>query len=455
MIVAAVRALREDSHMTSRGQRYLGFVMAAGLIATLVALYPALQQPTLDGTHIALLLGLAAFAGALVFLRFFRPTRQATSGVSTLILFSALLLTAPQTVMLVLAVEAVDLACSPRHARPPWFVIGFNTSQTILAAMAAHLVNLSFHLRLQDTGPAAQRSVLGTVPAILVFFSVSYALIWGAHRFVYPTDGGFLKQLKDQGVEEAALLMIAGLARAAWAVQPWLILLACGPLILFWRLYRSVGQVEQANTDLLNAQEQAIDGLVQALAARDNEVAGHSQRVAHSTSLIARALGVDPDSYEFQEIVRGALLHDIGKIGVRDAVLHKPGKLTPEEWVEMRDHARGGSTLVQSYPFLAGPARIVLAHHERWDGAGYPTGLKGEKIPLGSRIFAVADTFDAITSPRPYKLGRSVDEAVTEIQRCSNTQFDPKVVDCFLQLYPELPLVVRPQAPAVPAAQIA
>jgi HD-GYP domain-containing protein (c-di-GMP phosphodiesterase class II) len=127
-------------------------------------------------------------------------------------------------------------------------------------------------------------------------------------------------------------------------------------------------------------------------------------------------------------------LHDIGKIGVPDSILLKAGPLTPAEWIEMRKHPEIGHQILQSIGFLSQAAEIVLSHQERWDGGGYPRRLKGEEIALGARIFAIADTLDAMTSDRPYRRGVSYDEARAEIARCSGTQFDPACVEAFLSL---------------------
>ena len=144
---------------------------------------------------------------------------------------------------------------------------------------------------------------------------------------------------------------------------------------------------------------------------------------------------------------RGALLHDIGKIGVPDAILLKPGKLTPEEWVEMRKHPQTGYTILQPIPFLAVPAEIVLSHQERIDGGGYPRGLQGDAIPIGARIFSIADTFDAITSNRPYRRGATVEAARAEIQRCAGIQFDRDCAQAFLSMsLDELATLARPGA---------
>jgi HD-GYP domain-containing protein (c-di-GMP phosphodiesterase class II) len=133
-------------------------------------------------------------------------------------------------------------------------------------------------------------------------------------------------------------------------------------------------------------------------------------------------------------LARGALLHDIGKIGVSDQVLLKPGRLTPEEWVEMRRHPEIGARILSGIPFLGPAAEIVLSHQERWDGKGYPRGLGRDQIPLGARIFAVADAVDAITSDRPYRRGRSFSYAREEISRYAGSQFDPEVVRHFLTI---------------------
>jgi HD-GYP domain-containing protein (c-di-GMP phosphodiesterase class II) len=135
---------------------------------------------------------------------------------------------------------------------------------------------------------------------------------------------------------------------------------------------------------------------------------------------------------------RGALLHDVGKIGVSDTILHKPGPLTDEEWVDMRRHPKIGHDMLKEISFLSGAAGIVLAHHERFDGKGYPRGLRADEIPLGARIFVIADTFDAMTSDRPYRAALPVETARDEIIRCSGTQFDPKCVQAFLTAFEKI-----------------
>jgi len=193
--------------------------------------------------------------------------------------------------------------------------------------------------------------------------------------------------------------------------------------------------VEERTTNLL-------DGMVAVLDYRDTETQWHSRRVSRFTRRIAEQLGIR-DANELRTIEMGALLHDIGKIGVRDAVLLKPGPLDQDEWHEMREHPHLGWALLQRIEFLRDASVIVLQHQERYDGRGYPTGLKGEQIVLGARLFAVADTYDAITSDRPYRKAQPHAAALTEMQRVAGTQLDPQGVQAFCSIPEEEWLQIR------------
>lgn len=191
-------------------------------------------------------------------------------------------------------------------------------------------------------------------------------------------------------------------------------------------------ELRAALRDVNTTYQNTLLALVSALDTREHETSDHSQRVVQYTVAIANRMGLQGG--EIDEIARGALLHDIGKIGVPDAVLLKPGKLTPDEWYEMRKHPEMGFNMISPIPFLAVSSQIVLSHQERFDGSGYPRNLKGQEIHIGARIFAIADTLDAMTSDRPYRQGTGFSNAVAEITQCAGTQFDPEIVRAFLDI---------------------
>jgi len=191
-------------------------------------------------------------------------------------------------------------------------------------------------------------------------------------------------------------------------------------------------QLRKAMVELERSYDITLEALGDALDLKDRETEGHSRRVTAFTIAIARAMGLTAD--QIRVIARGAFLHDIGKMAIPDAILNKPGALTPDEVAIMREHSYHGYQIVRKIPFLHEASEIVYAHQERFDGTGYPRGLKGDQIPLGARMFAVADTLDAITSDRPYRPAQTLTAAREEIQRWAGRQFDPEVVKVFLSM---------------------
>ena len=189
-------------------------------------------------------------------------------------------------------------------------------------------------------------------------------------------------------------------------------------------------QLRNAVLDLERCYDITLEALGDALGLRDVEMKAHSQRVCAFTTAVARAMRVP--SLEMSVTARGAFLHDLGMLSVPEAILNKPGTLTPDETSRMREHCNAGYRMLQTIPFLKDAAEIVYAHHESYDGTGYPRGLKGDAIPLGARICAVADAIDSITSNRPYRVARSLDAVREEIRAGSGTQFDPTVVKAYL-----------------------
>lgn len=208
--------------------------------------------------------------------------------------------------------------------------------------------------------------------------------------------------------------------------------------------HHNLEEIVRARTEMLNnamedlehSYDVTLEALGDALDLKDSETRGHSKRVTAYAIALARAMGIPPQ--EIKVIARGAFLHDIGKMAIPDRILLKPGALSPEEQDLMREHCTHGYQMLRKIPFLAGAAEIVFCHQEHFDGSGYPNGLREQEIPLGARMFAVADALDAITSDRPYRSASDFDFARKEILRCSGTQFDPAVVEIFLKIPNEL-----------------
>lgn len=188
-------------------------------------------------------------------------------------------------------------------------------------------------------------------------------------------------------------------------------------------------QLDDALGSLEDAYRSTLKALAHALETRDAETHGHSERVVSFSLRLGHELQLDKEQMRSLEF--GSLLHDIGKIGVPDAILRKPAKLTEEEWVKMREHPLHGQQILRGIAFLEGAMRVVAQHHEKWNGSGYPLGLRGEEIDLNARIFAVADAFDAMTSDRVYRAGKPYEAASEELEKFAGSQFDPVVVTAF------------------------
>jgi response regulator RpfG family c-di-GMP phosphodiesterase len=188
-------------------------------------------------------------------------------------------------------------------------------------------------------------------------------------------------------------------------------------------------ELDRALRSLEDAYRTTLKALTAALETRDSETHGHSERVVNFSLRLGREMGLGREQLRSLEF--GSLLHDIGKIGVPDAILRKPAALDEAEWTKMREHPTHGQKILRGIQFLEGAARVVAQHHERWDGSGYPLGLRGEQIDLNARIFAVADAFDAMISDRVYRRGRSYEEAAAELDAFAGRQFDPQVVAAF------------------------
>ncbi|MEI6179338.1 MAG: HD domain-containing phosphohydrolase [Chloroflexales bacterium] len=189
---------------------------------------------------------------------------------------------------------------------------------------------------------------------------------------------------------------------------------------------------QQAEEELARAYDATLEGWARALELRDHETEGHSRRVTHMTVQLAQAMGLCGD--ELEQIRRGALLHDIGKMGVPDAILLKPEPLAADEWAIMRRHPTTAFELLKPVAYLRNALSIPWCHHEKWDGSGYPQGLRGEAIPFAARIFAIVDVWDALSYDRPYRLAWPPAQVRAHLSAMSGVHFDPRVVEAFLLL---------------------
>lgn len=209
-------------------------------------------------------------------------------------------------------------------------------------------------------------------------------------------------------------------------------------------LRRAVGLERQRRRELESAYVAAVAVLASAVEARDPYTGGHAERVATYAVTIAQRLGWSDG--DVQDARMGGLLHDIGKLGVNDAILRKPGRLEAAEYAQIQRHPELGAQILGRAPFLSRAVVYAHRHHERWDGGGYPSQLAGSAIPIGGRLMAIADAFDAMTSNRPYRRAMDLEQACGEIRRNSGTQFDPDMAQAFLEAVRDGALTIVPSA---------
>jgi putative nucleotidyltransferase with HDIG domain len=296
-----------------------------------------------------------------------------------------------------------------------------------LAAAVLHLEGFwRLYGVLERAGPLARPLLASLLPLAAGGLLLAGLVIWGAlHRFTRPLRrlAVSLSEMATTGRLQADFPSPGG-GREMRLIED--------------TLRHLVASLEESQRARERSYVEAVGAVVTAADARDHETTGHSFRVAHYAVTLARAMGLKGE--QLKAIEWGALLHDVGKMVVPDDILRKVGPLTEDEWHIMRQHPNWGYDMLAEVGFLQQPALdIVYSHHERWDGGGYPRGLTGEEIPLAARIFAVVDTYDAITSDRPYRRAHSHQAAMNELQRVASQQLDPQVVTAFRQI-PEVEL---------------
>lgn len=310
-------------------------------------------------------------------------------------------------------------------SRRPWVKRIFNVAtMTITLAVVAAIY--SFLDQPSSTLLGSPQNVVALVVAGLADFGISSVLVAIVISFV---GGNSLRYVWLQNysrvvLHDLTMIPLAVFVAILWQFNPIAIIFVILPLLVVRHSYQTANYLQRQTEDALKAMMRAVD-------ARDNETFDHSERVSELSNEIGKELQMPPADLDI--LVPSALLHDLGKIGMAGGILYKPGALTDDERLQAQRHASIGGELLSKFPLFEKGAILVRHHHERYDGNGYPDKLKGEEIPLGARIIAVADSFQAMTEDRPYRKALTKDEALAEIFRCSGTQFDPRVVQALMR----------------------
>jgi len=346
--------------------------------------------------------------------------------VSAAVVFAAAILLGPAAIIWVALLGTLVGEVSRRLIilKRPWNRVPFNVAQTVITLAAVSMV----YLFLSDATPTrldTLRDFSAFVSAGLVYYTLNDLLV----SVVIALDQGFSVltvwriALRDALWHNLTMIPLGAILALLWTAAPWSIALALLPLLT---VRRSMALVRES----LEQTRQALIALADTIDARDSSTYQHSQRVAEYAEMTARQMRLPYDELEL--IVTSARLHDLGKIGMDNMMLYKPGPLSNEERGEFQRHPSIGESLVGYFPAFGVGRDIVRHHHEHFNGRGYPNGVKGKEIPLGARILAVADAYDAMTSDRPYRSAMSKETAIARLKGASGTQFDPQVVEAFL-----------------------
>ncbi len=311
-------------------------------------------------------------------------------------------------------------------AKRPWFKKAFNVSQLTNSFGVAAIVFGVIHTPQADYFGTLQNLVAfllaGFGPFFISWILVSFIVSLVSQSPLYYV----LKQnFRQVGWYELSNPVLGAILAILWQYNPISILLIGLLFLLMRHSYQVAVQLQKQTHDALRALVQVID-------VRDHHTFDHSERVSKYAQLMGEELGLSQE--EIEVLAEAGLLHDLGKVGMVDDVLYKNGALNPKERKHAQEHAEVGSMLLSKFPLFEKGSVLVRYHHERYDGKGYPEGLAGEKIPLGSRIISVADAYQAMTEDRPYRPALTQEQAIAELQMGSGTQFDPRVVDVFVKI---------------------
>jgi diguanylate cyclase (GGDEF)-like protein/putative nucleotidyltransferase with HDIG domain len=422
-----------------KARLFIGVTIALGIAATIVqAPGPGYAQPLL-------FLGLLTAAAVAAVFKVDLPLSHhgATMSSSFAFEFAALLLIGPHATMVIAASSAWVQCTVANRERNPLHRTAFSMAALAVTAQVAGLVYLEMGGKLASMAPGLVGLEKPIAAAATTYFLINTLLVTTAVGLETRQP---LRKVWNEHIVWSALGYFVGAGIAALGVflipgtGVWLAPLLLVPLYLTfstYRVYFERMETEQRRVgELSNLHLATIEALALAIDAKDQTATSHIRRVQVYASGVAQAMGLS--AAEVEGVKTAALLHDIGKLAVPEHILSKPGPLTQEEFQRMKIHPQVGAEIIANVPFPYPVAPIVHCHHERWDGKGYPDGLNGEEIPLGARILAAVDYFDALTSERPFHKAMSVEQALEVLQQESGNALDPAVVDVFVRLHPEL-----------------
>jgi diguanylate cyclase (GGDEF)-like protein/putative nucleotidyltransferase with HDIG domain len=438
----------EDSYPTFSSLPGAARALVAAVVLGAIALL-AYRLPRLEITTPLLFFVLLLLSGIASLLRVNVPLSQrgSTMSLSYAVDFVSLLLIGQDAAMLIAAAGALSQCTLGRQA-DPWYRTVYSMATLLITVQAAGLV---YVLAGGVPSPVAE-NIIGIekplVASATTYFLVNSLLVVSA---VALTTNHGLRAIWGEEFLWSALSYFVGAGAAAVGAllmkgtSYWLAPLMIAPLYLTYRAYKVY--IERLEGEQRHVRELSelhlatIEALALAIDAKDQTATSHIRRVQVYAAGLAEALGMSPT--DVQGVRTAALLHDIGKLAVPEHILSKPGPLTPEEFQKIQVHPQIGAEIIGGVPFPYPVAPLILAHHEKWDGNGYPRGLKGDAIPLGARILAVVDHFDALTSERPYHAALSVEDALKTIRDEAGQALDPRIVDLFLRLLPDLEAEAR------------
>src|SRR5262245_44532226 len=417
---------------------FVGSVLTAGLVILIFFAPHSIDNPLL----FAALLCFSSLASALK-VNLPLASSGSTMSVSYAVDFAALLLLGPNETMIVAAASAYSQCTFRTQARSDVYRTLFSMASLIVTVKAAGLV----YLWLGGPPPGTAFSLLAIpkplVGAATTYFFSNTALV--ATAIALSTRQPLLRVWNENFLWSAPSYFVgAGAAAIAATIFQgggyWFALLAAAPPYFIYRTYKVyMGRIHDEQRHVREVSDlhlATIEALALAIDAKDQTAQSHIRRVQVYAAGLARALGMTDN--EIQGVKTAALLHDIGKLAVPEHILSKPGPLTQEEFQKIRIHPQVGAEIISGVPFPYPVAPLILSHHERWDGKGYPAGLKGEEVPLGARILSVVDYFDALMSERPYHKPMSLEAALGLLRQEAGKALDPRVVQTFIDMYPSL-----------------